>query len=104
MCGGTFASWREGRALYRRPNAALLHPPKFATDTRLGLPDGLAKVEPVEDGGTPFTWITDLRPYKVAPRTSELMDLGVQAIKRIARSPGQGPIPPPDRFLQCSHV
>jgi hypothetical protein len=44
--------------------------------------NGVASVLPADDGGTLFEWTTDLLPDDVAPRTSEMMDLGLQAIKR----------------------
>jgi hypothetical protein len=44
--------------------------------------NGVARVVPGEDGVTLFSWTTDLLPDELAPRTSELMELGLQAIKR----------------------
>ena len=44
--------------------------------------NGVAQVFPGEHGGTLFTWTTDLLPNEAASRTAEMMDLGLQAIKR----------------------
>jgi hypothetical protein len=44
--------------------------------------NGVAQVAPGAHGGTLFTWTTDLLPDEAAPRTSEMMELGIQAIKR----------------------
>jgi hypothetical protein len=44
--------------------------------------NGVAQVAPGANGGTLFTWTTDLLPDEAAPRTSEMMELGIQAIKR----------------------
>ena len=51
--------------------------------------NGVATVLPGEDGGTLFTWTADLLPDAAAPRTSELMDLGLHAIKRTLESDEQ---------------
>ena len=44
--------------------------------------NGAAQVLPGDDGGTVFTWTTDLLPDEAAPRTAELMELGLEAVKR----------------------
>lgn len=44
--------------------------------------NGVAQVLPDNNGGTLFTWTADLLPDKLGARTAELMELGLQAIKR----------------------
>ena len=44
--------------------------------------NGVARVVPGDDAGTLFTWTTDLLPDELASRTNELMELGIQAVKR----------------------
>ena len=44
--------------------------------------NGAAQVLPGDDGGAVFTWTTDLLPDEAAPRTAELMELGLEAVKR----------------------
>jgi len=44
--------------------------------------NGAAQVLPGDDGGTVFTWTTDLLPDEAATRTAELMELGLKAVKR----------------------
>ena len=48
--------------------------------------NGVAEVLADDDCGTVFQWTTDLLPDELAPRTSELMELGLQAIKRTLES------------------
>ena len=44
--------------------------------------NGAAQILPADDGGTLLTWTSDLLPDQAAPRTAELMELGLKAIKR----------------------
>jgi hypothetical protein len=44
--------------------------------------NGVAQVAPAEDGGTAFSWTTDLLPDEAAPATAAMMDQGLAAIKR----------------------
>jgi Polyketide cyclase / dehydrase and lipid transport len=44
--------------------------------------NGVAQVSAAADGGTLFTWTADLLPDEAAPRTAEMMDFGLEAIKR----------------------
>lgn len=44
--------------------------------------NGAATVEPAQEGGTLIRWTSDVLPDETAARTSEMMELGLQAIKR----------------------
>jgi hypothetical protein len=44
--------------------------------------NGVAQVSGAADGGTLFSWTSDLLPDDAAPRTAEMMDLGLAAVKR----------------------
>ena len=44
--------------------------------------NGAAQILNGKDGGAIFTWTTDLLPDEAAPRTEQLMELGLEAVKR----------------------
>ena len=44
--------------------------------------NGVAQIFDGADGGTVFVWTSDLLPDEAAPRTAEMMDAGLAAIKR----------------------
>ena len=44
--------------------------------------NGAAQILNGENGGAVFTWTTDLLPDEAAPRTAQLMELGLEAVKR----------------------
>jgi len=44
--------------------------------------NGVAQVADAPDGGTLFTWTTDLLPDAAAERTAAMMDQGIEAIQR----------------------
>jgi hypothetical protein len=44
--------------------------------------NGVAQVSPGDRGGTVFTCTADLLPDELAPRTRELMGIGLEAIKQ----------------------
>lgn len=52
--------------------------------------NGAAQVFVAGSHGTRFVWIADLLPYELAARTEEMMQHGVNAIKRHLESAGQG--------------
>jgi hypothetical protein len=50
--------------------------------------NGVAQIFDDNDGGTVFAWTSDILPDEAAPRTAEMMDAGLAAIKRTLE--GQG--------------
>jgi hypothetical protein len=44
--------------------------------------NGVARISGAAGGGTVFTWTADLLPDDAAPPTAEMMDLGLEAVKR----------------------
>jgi hypothetical protein len=44
--------------------------------------NGVAQVHADPSGGTSFVWTTDVLPEETAPRTADMMDAGLAAIKR----------------------
>jgi hypothetical protein len=44
--------------------------------------NGVARVADDGNGGTVFEWTADLLPDEAAPRTSEMMEAGIEAVKR----------------------
>jgi uncharacterized protein YndB with AHSA1/START domain len=52
-----------------------------------------AQVFDAADGGTRFVWTADVLPHDVAPRTSELMDRGMNTIKQTLEPAASARVP-----------
>lgn len=52
--------------------------------------NGSAQVLDAADGRARFVWVADLLPHEAAPRTAELMEHGLQTIKRTLEAPPNG--------------
>lgn len=50
--------------------------------------NGVAQIFDDNEGGTVFAWTSDILPDETAPRTAEMMDAGLAAIKRTLESAG----------------
>jgi carbon monoxide dehydrogenase subunit G len=48
--------------------------------------NGAAQVHDDGNGGTRFVWVADLLPEELAPPTAELMERGIETIKRTLES------------------
>ena len=51
--------------------------------------NGVAETLDGDDGATVFAWVSDILPDEAAPRTAEMMDAGLAAIKRTLEAGAQ---------------